>query len=223
MTKTVLITGANRGVGLTLAQVYSEKGYRVIASCRNISREMESLNGELIFDADVASDQKVKKLVAQLNGESIDVVINNAGVWGSESLSNMDFNKMLEDYNTNALGALRVVDALYTHGLLSEAAKVALITSKMGSIEDNGSGGRYAYRMSKAALNAAGKSLAIDLKSEGKAVVLIHPGWVQTDMGGKNALISAQESAKGIYKVIDHLSIETTGSFVDYKGQVIPW
>ncbi len=223
MTKTVLITGANRGVGLALAQVYSEKGYRVIASCRNISREMESLNAELIFDADVASDQKVKKLVAQLNGESIDVVINNAGVWGSESLSNMDFNKMLEDYNTNALGALRVVDALCTHGLLSEAAKIALITSKMGSIEDNGSGGRYAYRMSKAALNAAGKSLAIDLKSEGKSVVLIHPGWVQTDMGGKNALISAQESAKGIYQVIDYLSIETTGSFVDYKGQVIPW
>lgn len=218
---TALITGANRGIGLELCKQLKAKGFDVIAACRKSSPELDALGVRVEAGIDVASDDVVKTLADRLGDVSIDWLILNAGILSSESLDNLDFDGIRRQFEVNSVGPLRVTKALLPN--LKKGSKIALITSRMGSIADNGSGGMYGYRMSKAALNAAGKSLAIDLKDRGIAVVILHPGFVRTDMTGGNGMIDPDESARGLIQRIEELTLETTGTFRHMNGDELPW
>ncbi|MCE0495306.1 SDR family oxidoreductase [Vibrio salinus] len=221
MTQSVVITGANRGIGLELARIYLKNGWNVFAVCRQPGKELEALGVDIISNIDISSSDSVKQLVHALSVREIDLLINNAGILRDEQLGYLDFDSIQEQYTVNALGALRVTEGLL--GNLSKGSKIALITSRMGSIADNSSGGRYGYRMSKAALNAAGKSLSVDLKSRGIAVAVLHPGYVQTDMVGGRGNISPQEAAKNLSQRIEQLSLDTSGTFWHSSGEELLW
>lgn len=218
---TALITGANRGIGLELCKQLKAKGFDVIAACRKSSPELDALGVRVETGVDVASDEAVKKLADKLAGVSIDWLVCNAGILSSESLDDLDFDRIRKQFEVNALGPLRVTKALLPH--LKKGSKVALITSRMGSIADNGSGGMYGYRMSKAALNMAGKSLAVDLKDRGIAVIILHPGFVRTDMTGGNGMIDPDESARGLIARIEELTLDRSGTFRHMNGDELPW
>ena len=218
---TALITGANRGIGLELCKQLEAKGFGVIATCRKSSPELDALGVRVETGIDVGSDDVVKTLADRLKGVSIDWLVCNAGILSSESLDHLDFDGIRRQFEVNSVGPLRVTKALLPN--LKKGSKIALITSRMGSIADNGSGGMYGYRMSKAALNAAGKSLAIDLKDRGVAVVILHPGFVRTDMTGGNGMIGPDESARGLIERIEELKLETTGTFRHMNGDELPW
>lgn len=221
MAKTVVITGANRGIGLAMATEFKAQGFDVIALCRQASESLDALKVRVIEGVDVASSQALEKMVNELNGVVIDVLINNAGILRDESLGNIDSATIVEQFKINALAPLQVVDAL--EGQLISGSKVALITSRMGSICDNGSGGRYGYRMSKAALNAAGMSLSKDLAGRNISVGLYHPGYVQTDMVGKNGEISAKTAASRLVGLIIAQDMSQTGLFKHSNGEILPW
>ncbi|CAM3531018.1 SDR family oxidoreductase [Halomonas lysinitropha] len=224
MTSTVLITGANRGVGLALARHYHAAGWAVIGVCRSGSEEVAELRevaDTLIEGIDVTRAEDVARLQREVAGRRLDLLINNAGKLRDESLGEIDFDSIREQMEINAYAPLRVTEALL--GNLGEGGKVANITSRMGSIADNDSGGRYGYRASKAALNAFGKSLAVDLEPRGIAVAQIHPGYVQTRMVNFGGLISAQEAADGIAQRIDELTLPTSGGFWHSNGEELPW
>ncbi len=222
--KTVLITGANRGIGLALAIHHAERGDRVIAVCRQTSPALAALDIQVESDIDVTRDDDLKRLDGKLEGIVLDRLILNAGVLGKEALGAIDDSAVASirrQFEVNALAPLRVVETLLDH--LGDAAKIGIITSRMGSVSDNGSGGYYGYRMSKAAVNAAGRSLAIDLKPRGIAVFLLHPGFVQTDMVGGQGDVSAAESAANLVARMDELGIDQTGSFWHAKREPLPW
>ena len=219
--KIVLITGANKGIGLELVKYYRKKNWQVYAACRNSSDELKKLSVSVIERVDITLDQSIKALLAKLEHVKLDLLINNAGSLYRSQLGSFSYKEMLENVNINAFGALRITESLLLK--LSKRAKVVMISSKMGSIEDNMSGGAYSYRMSKAALNAAAKSLSIDLKPQGITVVLLHPGWVMTNMGGKRAPVTVESSVEGMANVIEHVDLESTGKFFDYSGDIIPW
>lgn len=180
MTSTVLITGANRGVGLALAEHYAEAGYRVLGVCRQSSEALDRVADQVVEGIDITQPEDVARLAGALEGQTLDLLINNAGLLRDESLGSIDFDSIREQMEINAYAPLRVTQALLPH--LNKGSKIANITSRMGSIADNDSGGRYGYRASKAALNAFGKSLAMDLRPRGIAVAQLHPGYVQTRM-----------------------------------------
>ncbi|MEZ5958112.1 MAG: SDR family oxidoreductase [Hyphomonadaceae bacterium] len=218
---TILITGANRGIGLELARQLKARGDDVIAACRKPSPELDELGVRVESGIEVSSGESVADLARRLNGASLDTIINNAGILRMENLAGMDFTSIAQQLDVNALGPLRVTTALLP--LLSEGSKVVIITSRMGSITDNGSGGYYGYRMSKAAVNAAGMSLARDLKSRGIAVGLFHPGMVATEMTGRNG-IPAEDSVRGIIQRMDALKLESSGRFTHAgTGEELPW
>ena len=217
----IVITGANRGIGLELATQLKARGDNVIAVCRKGSAELDALGVRVEPGIDVSNAASIEQLAKRLEGAEIDVLINNAGILRGDNLSKMDFKDVAQQFEVNALGPLRVTAALAP--LLREGAKVAIITSRMGSIADNGSGGYYGYRMSKAAVNAAGVSLAHDLKARGVAVALIHPGMVATSMTGGNGIAPA-EAARGVLARIDALTLKTSGKFVHAgTGEELPW
>ena len=216
----VLITGANRGIGLELARQCKARGDTVIAVCRRSSEELDGLGVRVEADVDVTSDESVLALAKKLEGTSVDVLINNAGILKRTSLEDGDWSAMREQFEINSLGPLRVTRALLPR--LSKGSRVAIITSRMGSIEDNTSGGHYGYRMSKAAVNIAGKSLAVDLGPKGIHVAIIHPGMVRTRMTGFSG-IEADESARGILARIAELDSANTGTFWHQNGEVLPW
>ena len=218
---TVVITGANRGIGLALAKAYLEKGDEVYAVCRKASTELKKTKAKVIEGIDVTKSDCLAELQGVLNQVSIDILINNAGILRDETFGQLDFESILEQFHVNTLSPLKVTEALKKN--LSAGAKVALITSRMGSISDNTSGGRYGYRMSKAALNAAGKSLAHDLKFDKIAVAILHPGFVQTDMVDHYGEISADTAAERLMKRISDLTLQTTGTFWHSDGQILPW
>jgi NAD(P)-dependent dehydrogenase (short-subunit alcohol dehydrogenase family) len=218
---TVVITGANRGIGLELARQFKERGDEVVALCRKSSDELAKLEVEVVEGVDVANDAGVGQLSTSLKGHTVDVLVNCAGILSDESLSDLDFDRIRRQFEINSLGPLRVTAAL--KGNLGEGSKVAVVSSRMGSIEDNTSGGRYGYRMSKAAVNMAGRSLANDLKDDGVAVAILHPGFVRTEMTGHQGLIDPPESAAGLIARIDEMTLETTGTFWHANGEVIPW
>jgi NAD(P)-dependent dehydrogenase (short-subunit alcohol dehydrogenase family) len=193
----------------------------VIAACRSRSPALDELGVRVIEGIDVTSDQAVAELVSQLSGTHLDVLVNNAGLLTRESLDDLDFDRMRRQFEVNSLGPLRVTAAL--RGCLGSGSKVIIITSRMGSIDDNTSGGRYGYRMSKAAVNIAGKSLSVDLKGDGIAVAILHPGFVRTDMTGHEGLIDPPESAAMLIDRIDDLTLGTTGSFWHANGELLPW
>ncbi|MCW3173704.1 SDR family oxidoreductase [Shewanella subflava] len=221
MNKNVVITGANRGIGLALVKSYVAQGYQVYAICRQASDELNALPVITINDVDVATDIGLNKMLMGLQEVSIDVLICNAGILRDESLSHLNITSIREQFEVNALAPLRMVTALQTQ--INDSGKVAMITSRMGSIADNTSGGRYGYRMSKAALNAASMSLSVDLKPRNIAVGIYHPGYVQTGMVNYGGDISATESASRIIGLINQLDMTETGVFKHSNGQVLPW
>jgi NAD(P)-dependent dehydrogenase (short-subunit alcohol dehydrogenase family) len=218
---TILVTGANRGIGLALCRRYVRRGDSIIGVCRQASPELAALGGRVEAGVDVTSDADVAALAKRLGGTSIDVLILNAGILRGDDLEGFSFDDVRAQLEVNALAPLRVARAL--RPLLPTGAKIAVITSRMGSIADNGSGGYYGYRMSKAALNAAAMSLARDLRVAGIAVAILHPGFVRTEMTSGQGNITADESARLLSERIDALTLETTGTFWHASGEVLPW
>ena len=221
MPKTALVTGANRGIGLELCRLLVGRGDRVIAACRSVSNELNALDVQVEEGVDVTSEDSVAHLVRRLGGQSIDLLINNAGILSSESLTGMDFEAVRWQFEVNAMGPLRVTHALLPQ--IGPGAKVGIVTSRMGSITDNTSGSRYGYRMSKAAVNMAGVSLAHDLRERGVSVALLHPGFVATDMTGGRGNVEPAEAAAGLLARLDDLSLESTGGFWHANGEALPW
>lgn len=193
----------------------------MLATCRRSTPELAELGVEVLDGVDVTSDKSVNLLAEKLRGRALDLLVNNAGVLTHESLEDLDFAAIQRQIEANAYGPLRVTHKLLPH--LKSGAKVALITSRMGSIADNTSGGMYGYRMSKAALNAAGKSLAHDLAPRGVAVAILHPGYVATEMTGGRGNVRPEEAARALLQRIAELRLETTGTFWHADGQVLPW
>ncbi len=221
MIKTIVITGANRGIGLAMASVYKSQGHNVYALCRKTSAALDALNVHVVTDVDVATNTGIKNMSKALSGIGIDVLICNAGILRDESLSELNLDTIREQFEVNAIAPLVVVDALQCN--LNPDGKVAMITSRMGSIADNGSGGRYGYRMSKAALNAAAMSLSKDLYSQDISVGIYHPGYVQTDMVNNGGDIPASVAAERIVGLIEELTLAETGVFRHSNGEVLPW
>jgi NAD(P)-dependent dehydrogenase (short-subunit alcohol dehydrogenase family) len=217
---TILITGANRGIGLEMTRQYTERGDEVIAICRSSSAGLDRLGVQVIDGVDVTSDDSVARLVSVVKGKRIDRLVNNAGILEQTSLDHLDFDSMERQFRVNSIAPLRLTAALRDN--LAEGSKVFIITSRMGSIDDNDSGGSYGYRMSKAAVNMTGKSLSVDLKDAGIAVFLLHPGWVSTDMT-EGTGIPVEESAAGLVERMDSLDISQTGSFWHQEGYQLPW
>ena len=219
---TYLITGANRGIGLELVRQLKNRGEDVIAACRSTSSELNSLGVRVETGIDITSGDSVIRLREKLNDTKLDVLIQNAGVAQFNSLSNLDPQSILHQFEVNALSPLCFVQSMLSH--LSQSAKIALISSRMGSIEDNSSGGSYGYRMSKVALCMAGKSLSVDLKSKNISVAILHPGLVSTRMTGFTTNgIQPKESVDGLIKRIDELTLENTGTFWHSNGEILPW
>lgn len=217
---TILITGANRGIGLEVARQLARRGDTVIAACRQSSMDLDALGVEVIEGLDVTSDESLAALSDRLGGRRLDWLVNNAGILERTSLDRLDWDAMERQFRVNSLGPLRVTAAL--RGNLSDGSKVFIVTSRMGSIDDNTSGGSYGYRMSKAAVNMAGKSLSIDLAEAGIGVFLLHPGWVATDMT-EGTGIAVEESAAGLVRTMDRLDISQTGTFWHQEGYELPW
>lgn len=217
----VVITGANRGIGLALVQGYIAKGAKVFGVCREGTPELAVTGAEIIEGVDITAAASVSALAQRLEGVSIDVLINNAGLFQNETLGAIDYDQIIAQFHVNALGALRVSEALISN--MARGGKIGLITSRMGSIADNTSGSYYGYRMSKAALNAAGMSLAQDLRGRQVAVAILHPGFVQTRMVGFAGDVGPDTAAAGLIMRMDNLTLETSGSFWHANGEQLPW
>jgi len=216
-----VVTGANRGIGLELARQLNARGMSVVAVCRKTSSELDALGVRVESGCDVAEPAAWSTLAERLANDDIELLIQNAGMLVADAFDNVDPAAVRAQFELNAIAPLFLTRALAPR--LRAGAKVALITSRMGSMGDNGSGGYYGYRMSKAALNAAGVSLARDLKPRGVAVIMLHPGMVRTRMIGGQGMIEAEESVRGLLRRIDELGLETTGRFLHQNGEVLPW
>ena len=226
---TVLITGANRGIGLKFTQEYLKLGWHVIATCRNpshanklnqLAKDFGSLE---IYSLEVSNTDQIHQLADALKNKPIDVLINNAGIHRSCTLGSIDKQAWLESFATNSIAPYEVTIHLLDNILQGSLKKVIAITSKMGSIDDNTSGGSYIYRSSKTALNSIMRSLEHDLGHQGIATLTLHPGWVRTDMGGMGAWINVDESVAGMMKQIEKLNLSNAGRYVDYAGKKINW
>ncbi|MBA4141708.1 MAG: SDR family oxidoreductase [Nitrosospira sp.] len=231
---TVLITGANRGIGLEFSQQYVADGWQVVA-CTRRPEKSDALNSLAarhpqqisVHALDVADHTQIDQLAASLPHLSIDLLLNNAGVYTGSHAAGVfqapDYETWAYAFLVNTIAPLKMAQAFSPHLSRSTQKIIATISSQMGSIADNNSGGSYMYRSSKAAVNMVVKTLAIDLKTAGAIVVALHPGWVKTDMGGPNALISPTQSVSGMRQVIRRLTPEDSGRFISYNGQMIPW
>ncbi|MBW4663986.1 MAG: SDR family oxidoreductase [Chroococcus sp. CMT-3BRIN-NPC107] len=219
---TYLVTGANRGIGYEYCRQLQGRGDRAIAVCRTATEELKALGVQVEEGINVTSDAAVAALQERLAETQIDVLINNAGIIKGVTLEQLDFDSIREQFEVNALSALRVTQVLLPR--IKAGGKVAIMTSRMGSIADNTSGSSYGYRMSKVALSMAGKSLSHDLKPRGIAVAILHPGLVQTRMTKFTANgITPEESVRGLLAQIDKLTLENTGTFWHSNGEVLPW
>lgn len=222
MTSTYLVTGANRGIGLEFCRQLKNQGEQVIAVCRSPSTELKDLGVQIEANVDLTEPAAVEDLVERLKGKKIDVLINNAGIVNRVSLDNLDFDSIRQQFEVNAIAPLRFTSKLLAN--LTSGSKVILMTSRMGSIADNTSGGSYGYRMSKVALSMAGKSLSHDLKPRGIAVAILHPGLVKTRMTGfSDSGITPETAVKGLLARIEALSLDNTGTFWHSNGEVLPW
>ncbi|TGK17494.1 SDR family oxidoreductase [Leptospira fluminis] len=218
--KYVLITGANRGIGFELARIYSENGYEVLAACRKASEPLRRLKVRIFEGLDLGDWRSFDSLANEISGSSLDLLINNAGILIPDNLESIDFQELETQFLINSLAPIRL-----THTLLSkikDGGKIAFITSRMGSIGDNSSGGYYGYRMSKAALNAGAVSLARDLKARNIPIAILHPGMVATGMTG-NQGIPPREAAEGLFRQIENCTLFTSGKFLHQTGEEIPW
>ena len=228
---TILVTGANRGIGLEFVKQYLKKGDSVIATYREEESSKELINlsqnksNLKILKLDVASDASMESFCQHLGDQPIDIFINNAGVYGprDSNFGKVDAESWLPVLRINTLAPLLLTQLIIENLRRGKAKKLLYVTSKMGSIDDNKGGGSYVYRSSKTALNSVVKSISVDLRSEAMAVAVLHPGWVRTDMGGPNGLIDTETSVSGMVQVIENLCLETSGAFFNYDGHVIPW
>lgn len=221
---TTLVAGANRGIGLALTQRCLERGDEVIAACRNSNEDLDRSGARVETGVDVTDADALAALARKLEGRRIDRLLLNAGVMTREALGKIDeagFDAMRRQFEINSLGPLRVAQALL--GNLGEGSKIGILTSRMGSVADNGSGGYYGYRASKAAANAIGKSLAVDLQPRGIAVFLLHPGYVATDMVGGKGDLTPMQSAGMLLDRLDQLGLAQSGSFWHANGSELPW
>ena len=218
MTESILVTGSNRGIGLELVRQYAADGWRVFACCRNPpkSEELNALAGKhsniSIHGLDVADTQQIKALAKQLKNEAIDILLNNT-----------DEAAWLECFHINTIAPMKIMEAFVDNVAKSKRKLIATMSSKMGSMADNGSGGSYIYRSSKAAINAVMVSAAIDLKPKQIKVAILHPGWVLTDMGGPNAEITVEECVNNLRRNLDNVTLANSGTFFEIDGSVIPW
>ncbi len=227
-----IVTGANRGIGLELTRQLLERGDTVDAAARTpatataLAALAAAHPGRLHVRAcDIGSPPSIAAFAAALGDAAVDLLVNNAGVWGGEhqSLRDLDFDEALRTYEVDALGALRLTLAVLPHLRRGQGRKVIHVTSGLGSIADNRSGGFYGYRMAKAALNMASRSLAVDLRAERIVSAVIEPGWVKTDMGGPSASITAEVSVLGMLREIDALTLERSGAFLSWRGGDFPF
>ncbi len=218
---TWVVTGANRGIGLEMCRQLKARGDDVVACCRKTSKELDGLGVTIIEGVDV-SDPKAGEVVKKgLGDKKIDVLVNNAGILVPEALTVLDAEGLRRHFDVNAIGPLLLTQALLSK--LGKGSKVGLVSSRAGSIGDKPSGGMYGYRMSKAALNMAGANLAKDLLPNGVAVVVLHPGFIRTEMTGGNGNDDPPVAAKGLIARLDELTLETTGRFMHANGQEIVW
>lgn len=228
---TILITGASRGLGLELTRQYAHDGWEVIACCRNPHKasELKALEkqfpGKLeIVELDACNHQQIEALASSLKHKAIDILINNAGLFGSEqNLAGIDYVDWEKVFKVNTIAPLKMAETFLNNLLLGKNKIIVNMSSKMGSLDDNTSGGYYIYRSSKAALNMVTKSLSVDLKPKEVIVINMHPGWVQTDMGGPSALITAEQSITSMRKTINGLTMSDSGKFITYDGKEIAW
>ena len=231
--KTVLITGANRGIGLEFSRQYAEDGWQVLACCRHpdTADALNKLAAQYpalikIYPLDVADHAQIERLAQTLSNEAIDLLINNAGinpVSDASGFGHTNYTEWMTAFNINTMAPLKMAEAFAQQITRSKQKTIVTLTSLMASIADNSSGGNYLYRSSKAAANMVVKSLAIDLRQQEITAVAFHPGWVKTDMGGPNAMISASQSVTGMRQVISSLTPADSGKFFDYEGNVLPW
>ncbi|MBM4206551.1 MAG: SDR family oxidoreductase [Gammaproteobacteria bacterium] len=228
---TVLITGSNRGLGLEFCRQYAAQGWKVIACCRNPESAAELValsqqhNTIQIERLDVGKFEEIDALAGKLTGD-IDVLINNSGVYDDQrgyGFGRLDYGAWQNSFTINTLAPVKMAEAFMSHITRGEKKLIVSISSLMGSMADNSSGGSILYRSSKAALNASMLSLSIDIKSQGIGVLILHPGWVRTDMGGPNGLIDCETSVTGMCWVIDQYTPDQSGSFIKYDGKPMPW
>lgn len=232
MSKTLLITGANRGIGLQMVKQAVKNGWRVYACCRHPDRAADLIQvasmvpGQVsVHVLDIADTAQIQALAYELRSTPLDWLINNAGVYGSDhnQFGNTDEADWLETFRINTIGPMKMAECFVENLAAGQDKKLISLSSKMGSMADNGSGGSYIYRSSKAALNAVMTSLAIDLKPKKITCLIMHPGWVRTDMGGPNGEIDSAESVNNMFELINNASLDDSGSFYDIDGTIIPW
>lgn len=224
----IFITGCNRGLGLEFTRQYLKQNHKVIATCRDIEdvkelRELSTIGDLEIHELDVSKHEMINQLQKKLSGQAIDILINNAGIWRGSHLGSISADDWLDSFLVNAISPIKIIEQFLPNLELGDQKKVVSITSKMGSIEDNTSGGSYIYRSSKSALNSAMQSMRHDLINKNIATLTLHPGWVRTDMGGPGGWINVEESVNGMIEVINQLSIKNSGKYIDYAGKHIPW
>ncbi len=225
---TILITGASRGLGKEFTRQYAADGWRVIATCRTMEggANLRDVEGNVeVHLLDVLDHGSIEKLSDEFKDETIDVLLNNAGVYGVKGagFGETRYDAWTTEFQTNVHAPMKMAECFIEQVARSERKIIATMSSKMGSMADNEAGGSYVYRSSKAAMNAVNKSLSIDLKGRGVSCVVLHPGWVRTDMGGPAGLIDAPESIRGLRQVINSVDISKTGRFYNYDGTEIPW
>ena len=231
MTHSILVTGSNRGIGLELVRQYAADGWRVFACCRQPKKadalqQLATQNPAISIHAlDVGRPEQIQALAETLRQQPIDILFNNAGIYGPGRVGfgDTDLHAWLNIFHINCISQMQMMEAFVDHVAASELKTIAGMTSKMGSMADNGSGSSYLYRSSKAALNAVLKSAAIDLRPRGIKVAVLHPGWVRTDMGGPNAEITVEQCVSQLRRNLQQLSADTSGEFLDIDGSIIPW
>ena len=229
---TILITGANRGLGLEFCKQYAKENWNVIACCRNpqnasdLTKLANQFPSVSILQLDVSDLSQISTLAKTLDGTEIDILLNNAGIYGDESghgFGNLDYAQWQKNMTVNVFAPVKLTEALLSNLECGKLKKIVAISSLMGSIEDNGSGGSILYRSSKTALNSAMKSIAIDIKPKNIAVLILHPGWVKTDMGGSNASMKISKSVVKMRETIANFTHQQSGEFLRYDGGKLPW